>query len=338
MSFPRLFLYLIAGVSLFAIVLFPVLRAEPTAEVELLNASYDATRELYRDINTAFAAGYLRETGQHVIVRMSHGGSGKQARAVIDGLPADVVTLGLGYDVDALAKSGLVSANWVQQLPDDAAPYRSTVVFVVRKGNPKRVRDWSDLLRDDVEVITPNPRTSGGARWNYLAAWGWAASQKGATSASCEETMVKLFANVPLLDAGARAATMTFVERRIGDVYIAWESEALLLTRELDPSHLEIVVPSTSILAEPPVAIVDRVVDRHHTRAVAQKYLEFLYSPAGQRIIARHYFRPRGEVKGFPAVKMFTIDSMFGGWQRAHAAHFSPGGSFDRVMAKVAAR
>jgi len=310
------------------------------ATVTLLNVSYDPTREFYDAFNASFAAEWRRRSGQRVIVNQSHGGSGKQARAVIDGLEADVVTLGLAYDIDALARhGGLVPYNWQSRLPDNSAPYTSTVVFLVRAGNPKAIRDWGDLARPGVSVITPNPKTSGGARWNYLAAWAWARDQPGGSDASAEDFVRALYRNVPVLDSGARGATVTFVERGIGDALLAWENEALLAARRLGAGRVEIVVPSQSILAEPPVTVVDRVVERRGTRAIAEAYLRHLYSKEGQELAAQHYFRPRdAEVAAkyaaqFPHVRLVTIDDAFGGWTAAHAAHFAEGGSFDRIYA-----
>ncbi len=306
--------------------------------VTLLNASYDPTREFYEQFNAAFAADWKRRTGDTIVVNQSHGGSGKQARAIIDGLEADVATLGLGFDVDALAVQGhLIPAGWQKRLPYNSTPYTSTVVFLVRAGNPKHIHDWGDLVKPGVAVITPNPKTSGGARWNYLAAWAWAKSQPGGTDARAEAFVKTLYRNVPVLDSGARGATMTFVERGIGDVLLAWENEALLAVRELGAGKFQIVMPSQSILAEPPVTIVDRVVDKRGTRAVAEAYLRYLYTPAGQALAARHYFRPRDEAVGaryagqFPQVKLVTIDQAFGGWRAAQATHFADGGSFDRI-------
>jgi sulfate/thiosulfate-binding protein len=306
--------------------------------VTLLNVSYDPTREFYDAFNAAFAAEWRRQAGDTVVVNQSHGGSGKQARAVIDGLEADVVTLGLAYDIDALARqAGLVPANWQERLPENSAPYTSTVVFLVRRGNPKRIRDWGDLARPGIAVITPNPKTSGGARWNYLAAWSWAKSQPDGSDAAAEAFVRALYRNVPVLDSGARGATVTFVERGIGDVLLAWENEALLAVHRLGAGRFEIVVPSQSILAEPPVTVVDKVVDRHGTRAVAEAYLRYLYSRQGQELAAQHYFRPRDpEVAAkyaaqFPPVKLVTIDAAFGGWTAAQAAHFADGASFDRI-------
>jgi sulfate transport system substrate-binding protein len=308
-------------------------------EVRILNVSYDPTRELFDDYNAAFAAHWLAETGQTVRVSQSHGGSGKQARSVIDGLPADVVTLALAGDIDAIAaRAKLLPANWESRLPDNSAPYTSTIVFLVRKGNPRGIRDWGDLVRPGVGVITPNPKTSGGARWNYLAAWAWALRQPGGSDDTAREFVRQLFANVPVLDTGARAATTTFVQRRIGDVLIAWENEAWLAIEQLGADQLEIVTPSVSILAEPPVAVVDKVVLRRGTRDVAQAYLQYLYSPAGQEIVARHYFRPRDPAVAarygarFPAIELATIRD-FGGWSAAQARHFAEGGVFDAVYA-----
>ncbi len=304
-------------------------------EVKLLNVSYDPTRELYAAVNKAFAAQWEAKTGQKVTIEQSHGGSGKQARAVIDGLEADIVSLALAYDVDAVAKAGLISADWATRLPHHAAPYTSTIVFLVRKGNPKAIRDWGDLVKDGVEVITPNPKTSGGARWNYLAAWGYGAQQGGGDQAQARAFVHSLFAHVPVLDSGARGATTTFVERGIGDVLIAWENEALLAVKKLGADKVEIVVPSVSILAEPPVAVVDDVVDKRGTREVATAYLQFLYSPEGQNIAAENYYRPNdagiAAANAFPTIKLFTIDEQFGGWAKAQSAHFDDGGAFDQL-------
>jgi sulfate/thiosulfate-binding protein len=306
-------------------------------KITLLNVSYDPTRELYQDINGAFAKSWQAKTGQGVTVNQSHGGSGKQARAVIDGLQADVVTLALAYDVDALSRIGkLIPADWQKRLPNNSTPYTSTIVLLVRKGNPKHVRDWDDLVRPGISVVTPNPKTSGGARWNYLAAWGYA-KRKGGTDEKAQDFVAKLYKNVPVLDSGARGATTTFVQRGIGDVLIAWENEALLATEKLGKDQFEIIVPSVSILAEPPVSIVDKVVDKRGTRKVAQAYLEFLYSAEGQEIAARHYYRPQQAAvlakyaKTFPKVTLFTIDEVFGGWTKAQKAHFDDSGIFDRI-------
>ncbi len=308
------------------------------ADANLLNVSYDPTRELYRDVNSAFAAQWKQQHGETVTIKQSHGGSGKQSRSVIDGLEADVVTLALAYDIDALAThAGLVPADWRTRLPDNSAPYTSTIVFLVRKGNPKGIKDWDDLVKPGIGVITPNPKTSGGARWNYLAAWGYAAKKYGGEQAA-KEFVAKLFKNVPVLDTGARGATTTFVERGQGDVLLAWENEALLALAEGGGSgRFEIVVPSITILAEPSVAIVDKFVDKHGTRTVAEAYLEFLYTPEGQAIAAKNGYRPRDATVAakyaakFPAVPTFTVDAAFGGWQKAHAAHFADGGSFDSI-------
>jgi len=311
-----------------------------TSGVTLLNVSYDPTREFYDAFNAAFAAEWRRRSGETVVINQSHGGSGKQARAVIDGLEADVVTLGLAYDIDALAlHAGLLPADWQRRLPHNSAPYTSTVVFLVRAGNPQGLHDWDDLARPGLAVIAPNPKTSGGARWVYLAAWAWARGRPGGSDAAAETFVRALYRNVPVLDSGARGATMTFVERGIGDVLLAWENEALLAVRRLGTGKVEIVVPSQSILAEPPVAVVDRVVDRRGTRAVAEAYLRYLYSTEGQELAARHYFRPRDPqvaaryAAQFPQLKLVTIDEAFGGWAAAQAAHFADGGSFDRIYA-----
>jgi sulfate/thiosulfate-binding protein len=308
------------------------------ATVNLLNVSYDPTREFYEDYNKAFAAEWKAKTGDIVTINQSHGGSGKQARSVIDGLGADVVTLALAYDIDALAaQGGLVPVNWQTRLPSNSAPYTSTIVFLVRKGNPKNIHDWNDLARPGISVITPSPKTSGGARWNYLAAWAWALKQPGGSDATAEAFVKKLYKNVPVLDSGARGATVTFVERGIGDVLVAWENEAYLAVRQLGPDKFDVVAPSLSILAEPPVSIVDKVVDKHGTRKVAEEYLRYLYSKEGQEIAAKHFYRPRDPeiaakyAKQFPALSLVTIDGVFGGWAKAQAAHFADGGSFDRI-------
>jgi len=303
----------------------------------LLNVSYDPTRELYVAINTAFIKQWQAKTGKTVQIRQSHGGSGAQARAVSDGLDADVVTLALAYDIDAVQKAGLISdAGWQKRLPQNSAPYTSTIVFLVRKGNPKGVKDWSDLVKPGIRVITPNPKTSGGARWNYLAAWEYGKRSGGGADARGREFVTQLFKNVPVLDSGARGATTTFVQRGIGDVLLAWENEAYLAVGE-GKGQVDIVVPSLSILAEPPVAVVDKVVDKKGTRAAAEAYLQFLYSPEGQEIAARHHYRPRdakiaAKYAGtFAQVKLFTIDEAFGGWQNAQKAHFADGGTFDQI-------
>ena len=309
-------------------------------DITLLNVSYDPTRELYADFNKAFAKQWLAKTGDNVIVKQSHGGSGKQARSVIDGLEADVVTLALAYDVDELAeKAKLIPADWQKRLKHNSAPYTSTIVFLVRKGNPKAIKDWDDLIKPGISVITPNPKTSGGARWNYLAAWGYAQKKFG-SEAKAQEFVGTILANVPVLDTGARGSTTTFVERGIGDVLLAWENEALLALKELGPDKFDIVAPSLSILAEPPVTVVDKVVDKRGTRAVAQAYLEYLYSPEGQEIAGHHHYRPIEPAaaarfaKQFPKVNLFTIDEVFGGWTKAQKTHFSDGGTFDKIYTK----
>jgi sulfate transport system substrate-binding protein len=298
--------------------------------VRLLNVSYDPTRELYAAVNVAFAKQWEAKTGQKVTIEQSHGGSGKQARAVIDGLEADVVTLALAYDIDAIAKAGLIDANWQSELPNHSSPYTSTIVFLVRKGNPKGIHDWKDLTKDGVEVITPNPKTSGGARWSYLAAWGYALAQNGGDQGKALDFVKSVYNHVPVLDSGARGATTTFAERGIGDVLLAWENEAQLAQKKLGADKVEIVVPSTSILAEPPVAIVDEVVDKRGTREVATAYLQFLYSPEGQKLVADNFYRPTGA----PASNLFTIDAVFGGWTKAQATHFDDGATFDKLSAK----
>ncbi|MFB9241061.1 sulfate ABC transporter substrate-binding protein [Massilia antarctica] len=312
-------------------------QAAIAADVTLLNVSYDPTRELYQDVNTAFAKQWKAKTGDNVSVKQSHGGSGKQARAVIDGLEADVVTLGLAYDIDAIAERGSISAQWQKRLQHNSTAYTSTIVLLVRKGNPKGIKDWNDLVKPGVAVITPNPKTSGGARWNHLAAWGYALRQPGATEATAKEFISKLYKNVPVLDSGARGATTTFVERGIGDVLIAWENEALLAIKELGPDKVDLIAPSVSILAEPPVSVVDKVVDKRGTRKVAEAYLQFLYTDEGQEIAAKNYYRPvvpkiaAKYAAQFPKVKLFTIDEVAGGWAKAQKAHFADGGVFDQV-------
>jgi sulfate transport system substrate-binding protein len=308
------------------------------ADVTILNVSYDPTRELYQEFNAAFAKYWKEKTGQNVTIRQSHGGSGKQARAVIDGLEADVVTLALAYDVDALRiHGGLIPESWQKRLPYNSAPYTSTIVFLVRKGNPKNIKDWNDLVRPGVSVITPNPKTSGGARWNYLAAWGYALKQHNGSAEKAREFVSRLFRNVPVLDSGARGSTITFVRRGLGDVLLAWENEAYLAIHQLGKGAFQIVVPSVSILAEPTVSLVDRVVDRRGTRAVAQAYLEYLYSPAGQEIVAKHHYRPRlKEIEAkyggqFGKVQLFTVDELFGGWKHAQKVHFADGAVFDQI-------
>jgi len=334
----------------------------PAAEINLLNVSYDPTRELYQEFNSAFAAYWKAKTGDTVVVRQSHGGSGKQARAIIDGLEADVATLALAADIDALATHGnLIPPDWQSRLKHNSSPYTSTIVFLVRKGNPRNIQDWNDLIKPGVAVITPNPKTSGGARWNYLAAWGYALKHNNNDQAKARDFVAKLYANVPVLDSGARGSTTTFTERGIGDVLLAWENEAYLAIQELGPDKFEIVVPSLSILAEPPVTVVDKNVDKHGTRKVAEAYLQYLYSPEGQEIIARNHYRPSSVLvaakhsrqfpianlvtpashavaddfaKQFPAINLITVDAVFGGWTRAQQEHFSDGGIFDQIYAK----
>ncbi|HKZ73957.1 MAG TPA: sulfate ABC transporter substrate-binding protein [Steroidobacteraceae bacterium] len=315
--------------------------AAHAANVTLLNVSYDPTRELYEEYNRSFAAWWKAQTGDTVKVNQSHGGSGKQSRSVIDGLEADVVTLALAYDVDALYRQAkLIPSNWQTRLPNNSAPYTSTIVFLVRKGNPRNIRDWGDLARRGVSVVTPNPKTSGGARWNYLAAWAWALQQPGGSDATAEALVQRIYKNVPVLDSGARASTVTFAERGIGDVLLAWENEALLAVKELGPGKFDIVVPSISILAEPPVTVVDKVVNRKGTRKVAEAYLRHLYSKDGQELAAKHFYRPRDPeiaakyAQVFPEVKLVTVDEVFGGWNKAQAKHFADGGSFDRIYGR----
>lgn len=332
-----IFHVLAAGLTVLGIFLAPTPHATASA-AELLNVSYDPTRELYRDINAAFAKRWAAAGGGAVTIRQSHGGSGKQARSVIDGLQADVVTLALAYDIDEIAaRAKSLPANWQSRLPNNSAPYYSTIVFLVRKGNPKAIRDWDDLIKPGIKVITPNPKTSGGARWNYLAAWGYAKKRYG-TDKAAREYLTRLFANVPVLDSGARGSTTTFVQRGQGDVLLAWENEAFLAVNQLGKGKFEIVVPSVSILAEPPVAVVDKVVDKKGTRKVAEAYLKYLYTPEAQDIIGQHYYRPRlpaaaAKYKArFPNVALFTIDRNFGGWKRAQVTHFNDGGLFDQIL------
>ncbi|HEX7184720.1 MAG TPA: sulfate ABC transporter substrate-binding protein [Thermoanaerobaculia bacterium] len=323
-----LLLLLLASAGAFA--------APKMGSTKLLNVSYDPTRELYQDFNAAFAKHWKARTGQDLTVQQSHGGSGKQARSVIDGLEADVVTLALAYDVDAVANAGLLPKNWQSRLPNNSSPYTSTIVFLVKKGNPKKIKDWDDLVRPGVSVITPNPKTSGGARWNYLAAWGFALRKYGNNPAKAKDFVSRLFKNVPILDTGARGATVSFVERGIGDVLIAWENEALLTVKEIGKGRFEVVAPSVSILAEPPVAVVDKVANKKKTAAVAKAYLEYLYTPEGQEIAARHYYRPRNPAvaakyaQQFPKVSLFDI-GQFGGWAKAQKDHFADGGVFDQI-------
>ena len=313
--------------------------ASALADSEILNVSYDPTREFYQAFNEAFAEHWKQETGEDVTIQMSHGGAGKQARAVIDGLEADVVTLALAYDIDEIAaRTSWLPKDWQSRLPNNSAPYTSTIVFLVRKDNPKGIHDWGDLIKEDVQVITPNPKTSGGARWNYLAAWGWALAQPGGNDQKAQEFVAELYRHVPVLDTGARGSTTTFVQRGIGDVLLAWENEAFLALEELGPDEFEIVVPSLSIRAEPPVTLIDHIVDEHGTREVAEAYLEYLYSPTGQALAAQHYYRPvaaehadPADLERFPKVELITIDEVFGGWQQAQSRHFADGGVFDQI-------
>lgn len=335
MSFRRRLSFLAAGLTLAWLGV-----AAADAQDTLLNVSYDPTRELYVEFNQAFAKKWQSETGHKLSVRQSHGGSGKQARSVIDGLDADVVTLALGYDIDAIADTGLLAKNWQTRLPNNSAPYASTIVFLVRKGNPKAIKDWNDLVKPGVAVITPNPKTSGGARWNYLAAWAYALDKNGNDEAKAKEFVGKLYRNVPVLDSGARGATVTFTQRELGDVLLAWENEAYLSLQEFGADKFEIVVPSLSILAEPPVAVIDSVVDRNGTRKVAEAYLQFLYTREGQEIAAKNFYRPRlpevaSQYAGrFANVKLVTIDQAFGGWRPTQEKHFADGGVFDQIYQK----
>jgi len=309
------------------------------AEISLLNVSYDPTREFYQEYNDLFSKHWKEQTGDTVTVRQSHGGAGKQARAVIDGLEADVVTLALAYDIDAIAeKTGLFPKEWQARLPHNSSPYTSTIVFLVRKGNPKGIHDWDDLVKPGISIITPNPKTSGGARWNYLAAWGYALRKNGGDEKGAQDFVARLFKNVPILDSGARGATTTFVQRGMGDVLLSWENEAFLAVNELGPDKFEIIVPSVSILAEPPVTLIDNVAAKHGTTDVAKGYLEYLYSPTGQRLAAKHFYRPifpkqadPADIARFPQVNLFTIDELFGGWQQAQMIHFADGGTFDQI-------
>lgn len=306
--------------------------------ITLLNVSYDPTREFYEEFNRAFVKHWEAKTNATVQINMSHGGSGKQARAVIDGLEADVVTLALAYDVQMLHEKGkLIPENWQSRMPSNSSPYTSTIVFLVRKGNPKNIKDWDDLVRPGISVITPNPKTSGGARWNYLAAWAYALRKPGGTEDTAREFVTAVFHNVPVLDSGARGSTTTFAERNLGDVLLAWENEALLLLREVGKDKFHLVIPSVSILAEPPVTVVDKIADRRGTRAIAEAYLQYLYSDEGQELAAKHHYRPRSpaialkHAAEFPEIKLFTVDEVFGGWSKAQATHFADGGMFDRI-------
>lgn len=307
------------------------------AQTTILNVSYDPTRELYADFNKAFVAKWKTDTGQTLTVRQSHGGAAKQARSVIDGLEADVVTLALAYDIDAISDAGLINPGWQAELPFNSSPYTSTIVFLVRKGNPKGIKDWGDLIREDVKVVTPNPKTSGGARWNFLAAWGYALEKNNNDEAKARDFVARLFKNVPVLDTGARGSTVTFTQRGIGDVLLAWENEAFLSLKEIGEDKVEIVVPSLSILAEPPVTIVDKVADRRNTRNIAEAYLRYLYSAEGQELAAKHFYRPQlpevaaKHAKRFPQLKLLTIDQNFGGWRAAQGKFFADGGVFDQI-------
>lgn len=325
---------IVLAVAVASTIITPTVHA---ADVTLLNVSYDPTRELYQDVNAGFAKFWQTRTGDKLSIKQSHGGSGKQARAVIDGLDADVLTLALAYDIDAVAEKGLLDKAWQKRLAHNASPYTSTIVFLVRKGNPKAIKDWNDLVKPGVAVITPNPKTSGGARWNYLAAWGYALKQKAGTNASAKDFVQKLFKNVPVLDSGARGSTVTFSERGIGDVLITWENEAYLALKEFGADKLQIVTPSLSILAEPPVTVVDKTVDKRGTRKVAEAYLNYLYTEEAQDIIGKHFYRPTSERAAkkyagqFAKVSLFKIDEVFGGWTKAQKEHFSDGGVFDQI-------
>jgi sulfate transport system substrate-binding protein len=320
-----------------AVVLAFVAATSQAADVTLLNVSYDPTRELYQEFNAAFVKHYKAKAGKDVTVQQSHGGSSKQARAILDGLEADVVTLGLAYDIDAVAEGGLLSNDWQKRLPSNSSPYTSTIVFLVRKGNPKVIKDWDDLLKPGISIITPSPKTSGNGRWSYLAAWAYAKTKPGGNDEKARQFVTEIYKRVPVLDSGARGSTTTFVQRGLGDVLLTWENEAFLSVKELGPEKVEIVVPSKSILAEPPVAVVDKVVDKKGTRAVAQAYLEYLYTPEGQEIAAKNYYRPRLEAVAkkyaatFPKLPLVTVDEVFGGWQKTQKTHFTDEGLFDQI-------
>ena len=335
--FPRNVIKVITFIALATSAATVISASDVQAQKTLLNVSYDPTREFYREFTPSFIRHWRAKTGESISFKQAHGGSGSQARAVIDGLEADVVTLALAGDVDAIADKGLLSPDWQKRLPQNSSPYTSTIVFLVRKGNPKGIRDWSDLAKPGVSIITPNPKTSGGARWNYLAAWGYELGKSSKNEAKAKEFVTALYRNVPVLDSGARGSTTTFVERGIGDVFISWENEAFLAINELGKDKFEIVAPSVSILAEPPVSVVDRVVDKRGTRSIAQAYLEYLYTPEGQEIAAKHYYRPRlaavakKYAKHFAQVKLFSIDEIFGGWKKAHKQHFADGAIFDQI-------
>ena len=337
MSFPRLFAPLVLALACACGRGDDARKSAPgsaSAAVEILNVSYDPTRELYDEVNTSFVARYKAQTGQTVVVKQSHGGSGKQARAVIDGLEADIVTLALAYDIDAIASAGLIDPDWQKKLPDNSTPYTSTIVFLVRKGNPKGIHDWPDIARSGVSIVAPNPKTGGGSRWIYLAGYGFALRQPGGSDAAATDFVTRMYKNAAVLDSGSRGSTTTFAERGIGDVLVSWENEAHLAVKELGADKVEIVVPSASILAEPPVAVVDRVVDRRGTRAVAQAYLEYLYTPEGQAIVGRHAYRarhPQPDAPSLPPIPLFSIDEVFGGWPKAQKTHFADGALFDRI-------
>jgi len=329
---------ILATLTALYLVVVTALPAVAAGDITLLNVSYDPTRELYQDINSSFAQYWQNKAGQKVTIKQSHGGSGKQARSVIDGLEADVVTLALAYDIDAIAEKGLIKPGWQKELPHNSSPYTSTIVFLVRKGNPKKIKNWDDLVKPGISVITPNPKTSGGARWNYLAAWAYALHQPGGTDAKAREFVTKLFKNVPVLDSGARGSTNTFVQRGLGDVLLAWENEAFLAINELGPDKFEVVTPSESILAEPPVTVIDKVADKRGTRKVAEEYLKYLYSNEGQKIAAKHYYRPidKKVPTRLAKLKLYTIDQAFGGWQKAQKTHFSDNGIFDQITGAAA--
>ncbi len=329
---------IVTGIAAVALSIVTALPAVAAGDVTLLNVSYDPTRELYQDINSSFGQYWQKKAGQKVTIKQSHGGSGKQARSVIDGLEADVVTLALAYDIDAIAEKGLIKPGWQKELPHNSSPYTSTIVFLVRKGNPKKIRNWDDLVKPGISVITPNPKTSGGARWNYLAAWAYALHQPGGSEAKAREFVTKLFKNVPVLDSGARGSTNTFVQRGLGDVLLAWENEAFLAINELGPDKFEVVTPSESILAEPPVTVIDKVADKHGTRKVAEEYLKYLYTDEGQKIAAKHYYRPidKKVPTKLAKLKLYTIDQAFGGWQKAQKTHFADGGIFDQITGAAA--
>ncbi|MDP3294029.1 MAG: sulfate ABC transporter substrate-binding protein [Nevskia sp.] len=337
----RLLLSRLARTALAAAIAAALAGTAAVSHADLLNVSYDPTREFYKDINSQFVADWKAKTGKSTAVQASHGGSGKQARAVIDGLEADVVTLALAYDIDSIAeKGGLLPADWQKRLPNNSSPYTSTIVFLVRKGNPKGIKDWSDLVKPGISVITPNPKTSGGARWNYLAAWGYALKANGGDQAKAQAFVAALFKNVPVLDTGARGSTTTFVQRGLGDVLISWENEALLSIEELGPDKFDIIAPSYSILAEPPVALVDKNVDKHGSRAEAEAYLNFLYTPVGQKLAAKHYLRPSkpenadpADLARFQKTTLFKLDDVFGSWAKAQKTHFADGGVFDQIYA-----